>query len=148
MDIQSDNQTILTDELAAADTSAAPDQAVKRPPFIYAKRNGVLVMEVANGHAKAVCRPNVNTPALTEVRRFMGMPLELEIIAPDKFDAMLQHSYEYGSSQTMQMMGDMGEEMDLSSIAQQLPEPEDLQLLRDTRQIHFLTHITHHLHGL
>ncbi len=126
MDIQPGNQTMLTGEVVATDSPLTSDQAIKRPPFIYAKRNGVLVTEVDNGHAKAVCRPNVNTPALSEVRRFMGMPLDLEIIAPDKFDAMLQRSYEYGSSQTMQMMGDMGEEMDLSSIAQQLQEPEDL----------------------
>ncbi|HEY4732279.1 MAG TPA: type II secretion system ATPase GspE [Gammaproteobacteria bacterium] len=98
----------------------------RRLPFAYAKRQGVLITEIENGHARALCRPNVTSLALAEVRRYIGLPLQLEIIAPEKFDGMLQRSYEHGTSQTMQMIGDMGEELDLSSIAQQLPEPEDL----------------------
>lgn len=111
---------------AATDTNASASEAGRRLPFAYAKRQGVLVTDFESGCAKVVCRPDVSTPALTELRRFIGAPLQLEIISPEKFNTMLQRSYEYGSSQTMQMIGDMGDEMDLSSIAQQLPEPEDL----------------------
>jgi len=126
MEVQSTNQAIPSADNPDSDIAAAPAEEVKRLPFAYAKRQGVLVTDIENGRAKAVCRPNVTSLALAEVRRYMGLPLQVEIIAPDKFDGMLQRSYEYGTSQTMQMIGDMGEEMDLSSIAQALPEPEDL----------------------
>ncbi len=107
----------LEEEMANAD---------KRLPFAYAKRQGVLVAAVENGIANALCRPNVSSMTLAEVRRYMGLPLKLEVIAPEKFDNILQKSYEHGTSQAMQMIGEMGDELDLSSIAQQMSEPEDL----------------------
>ncbi|HFQ91506.1 MAG TPA: type II secretion system protein GspE, partial [Chromatiales bacterium] len=97
-----------------------------RLPFAYAKRQGILVDEVKNGVARVLCRPNVNSLSLAEVRRYTGLPLKLEILPPDKFDSILQKSYEHGTSQAMQMIGEMGDELDLSSIAQQMSEPEDL----------------------
>ena len=125
MEVQETAEVPVIEDVAA-DTTAVSSEASKRLPFAYAKRQGVLVTEIGEGHARAVCRPDVSMHVLTEVRRFIGLPLQLELIAPDKFNAMLQRSYEYGTSQTMQMIGDMGDEVDLSSIAQALPEPEDL----------------------
>src|SRR3990172_1204844 len=118
---------LLAQDMPVNEATMAPVAATERRlPFAYAKRQGVLITEIENGHARALCRPNVTSLALAEVRRYVGLPLQLEIIAPEKFDGMLQRSYEHGTSQTMQMIGDMGEELDLSSIAQQLSEPEDL----------------------
>jgi len=126
MEAQSINQATPSADNPDSEFAATATDAGNRLPFAYAKRQGVLVTEFEHGYAKAVCRPNVTSLALAEVRRYLGMPVQLEIIAPDKFDGMLQRSYEFGTSHTMQMIGDMGDEMDLSSIAQQLPEPEDL----------------------
>ncbi len=96
-------------------------------PFAFAKRHGVLVTGFTdNGRATTLCKPGVPVQVLSEVRRYLGAPLDLTILSPDRFDATLQSSYESKTSHTMQMMGDMGEEMDLSQIAEQLPEPEDL----------------------
>jgi len=50
----------------------------------------------------------------------------LEMVSPDEFDAQLQQSYEDGSGEAMQMMDDLDEDADLFSVANQMPEPEDL----------------------
>jgi general secretion pathway protein E len=64
--------------------------------------------------------------ALVELRRFMQQPLSLQLVDDEHFKNLLAGAYEQDSSEAMQMMGDLGEGMDLFSIAQQLPEPEDL----------------------
>jgi general secretion pathway protein E len=118
------------------ETSPAPAPEVERSqteserprmlPFAYAKRHGILITGYEDGRAAALCKPGVSTQVLGEVRRFVGMPLTLKRVPPEKFDSMLHASYQSNTAQTMQMMGEMGEELDLSQIAQQLPEPEDL----------------------
>ncbi len=113
----------------------APAARPRRLPFAYAKRNGVLVTEIADGRAITLCRTGVTAQVLSEVRRFMGLPLAPRLIAQEEFDRMLQASYESDSAETMQMMGEMGEDLDLSQIAQQLPEPEDLLESQDDAPI-------------
>ncbi len=99
---------------------------VKRLPFAYAKRHGVLVNQWEEGHALLWCRPDVSSAALVEVRRYLGAPLILHPLEPGKFDALLRQAYEQGSTEAMEIMEDMGGDMDLSRIVQDLPEPEDL----------------------
>ncbi|MFQ5469883.1 MAG: type II secretion system ATPase GspE [Gammaproteobacteria bacterium] len=108
------------------DQAASEQIAQKRLPYAFAKRQGVVVNQYEQDHANVVCRAKTSSVALAEIRRFLGMPIKIEMVAPEKFDGILQSAYEHETSQTMQMMGDLGDEMDLSSIAQQLPEPEDL----------------------
>ncbi len=118
----------IVEEQAARDEAAAADSGAGRRllPFAFAKRHGVLVTGFAdNGRATTLCRPGVPVQILSEVRRYIGAPLDLSVLPPDRFDAMLQSLYESNTAQTMQMMGE-DIDMDLSQIAQQLPEPEDL----------------------
>ena len=95
-------------------------------PFAFAKRNGVLVKDKQEGEAVVVCRPGVSHLVVAELRRHLGMPVRLEVISPDEFDAQLQQAYEDGSGAAMQMMDDLDEDADLFSVANQMPEPEDL----------------------
>ncbi|NNJ84096.1 MAG: type II secretion system ATPase GspE [Gammaproteobacteria bacterium] len=101
-----------------------------RLPFPYAKRHGALVTEVDETQARVLCRAPVSPLALAEVRRYLGVPLQLKIVEEKLFDEALRQAYEADSGSAMesmgQSMGDFGEEMDLQSIADHLPEPEDL----------------------
>lgn len=99
----------------------------KTLPFGYAKRNGVLVSDYGTDHITVTCRDSGVTPmAIAEVRRFVARPIALRLVADDEFDALLRESYEQGSSEAMQLMGDIGQDFDLSRVIQELPEPEDL----------------------
>ncbi len=127
-------ESLLPDALLD-DTAPAARERRRRLPFAYAKRNGVLVTDIADGRAVTVCRAGVTAQVLSEVRRYMDLPLAPRLIAPEEFDRMLQETYESDSAETMQMMGDMGEDLDLSQIAQQMPEPEDLLESQDDAPI-------------
>ncbi len=114
-------------QLQATDEKPGGDErAPRRPPFMFAKRTGLLVNGVEDGKALVMHTGPVEPSALVELRRFMGMPLKLQAIETDTFDSLLASRYEQGSSEAMQMMGDLGEGMDLMHAAQALPEPEDL----------------------
>jgi len=114
------------DATVISTTDAADKPSTKKLPFAFAKRNGVLVKEILEDEAVVSCRPDVSHLIVAELRRHLGMPVRLEMISPDEFDAQLQRSYEEGSHEAMHMMGDLDEEADLFSVANQLPEPEDL----------------------
>ncbi|MDX5410915.1 MAG: type II secretion system ATPase GspE [Thauera sp.] len=118
------NDAELSPELVeeAAPAAALPD----RPSFAFAKRHGVLVDGERDGRLLVRHRQDVSLATLAELRRFLRRPIVLEPIPDDKFNSLLTDAYENESSQTMQMMGDLGEDTDLFSIAEQLQEPEDL----------------------
>ena len=99
---------------------------LQRPPFLFAKRHGVLVTGEENGKIVVLHRPDIDPIALIELRRFVNQPLNLQAVDAEQFDHLLSVTYEQDSSEAMQMMGDLGEDMDLFHIAQQLSEPEDL----------------------
>ena len=98
----------------------------KHLPFSFAKRHGVLVTEIGEAEAVVVGMDVTSALVLSEVRRFLGKPLRLEAVGRERFEALLQRIYESGSSEAMQIAGDLGDELDLDSIAQQLSEPQDL----------------------
>ena len=110
----------------AAAEPVAPPATVERIPFSFAKRHGVLVEELRDGEAHLVHRDDVSPEALLEARRSLGLPLKLRAVSQEEFDAMLQQAYEGQSGAAMQMMDDLDGNLDLDSIAQALPEPEDL----------------------
>jgi Type II secretory pathway, ATPase PulE/Tfp pilus assembly pathway, ATPase PilB len=107
----------------------------KRLSFAFAKRHGVLISARQDGCVEVLHRPGVTTKTLAELRRHFGLPLKLKGISIEQFDLLLQQSYESGSGETMQIMEDLGDDLDLSRIALQLPEPEDLLESQDDAPI-------------
>src|SRR5262245_41163241 len=98
----------------------------RRLTFAFAKRHGVLVRRVVDRHAETVYRADTSPLSVAEVRRYFGVPLKLERVASDEFDALLRKTYEAGSSAAMQMVEGLDETTDLAHLAQELPEPSDL----------------------
>ncbi len=95
-------------------------------PFTFAKRHGVIATTQDEHHA-TVCHHTALKPhIITEIRRFLGVPLQLKAISLAEFDRLLTMHYEQQASQTMQAMEGIGDELDLFEVAQQLSEPEDL----------------------
>jgi len=109
------------DELSGED-----ETGLRRPPFMFAKRHGVLVAGEENGKVVVVHTAGIEPVAIVELRRLMGMPLKLQLVEQEQFDSQLSAAYEQDSNEAMLMMGDIGDDMDLMHVAEQLPEPEDL----------------------
>jgi len=107
----------------ALDTTTPVSRAL---PFSFAKRHGVLIRDISGSEADTVYRPGATAMSLAEARRFAGVPLKLSRVSHEVFDTLLQESYEQGSNKAMHMVDGLGDEMDLSQVAQELQEPSDL----------------------
>ncbi|MEK7991794.1 MAG: type II secretion system ATPase GspE [Thiotrichaceae bacterium] len=95
--------------------------------FTFAKRHGVIVT-AQNEYRATVCYHSVlQAHIITELRRFLDIPLQLESISQAEFDRLLTLNYEQQAGHAMQAMEGIGDELDLFEVAQQLSsEPEDL----------------------
>ncbi|MFT5063123.1 MAG: general secretion pathway protein E [Gammaproteobacteria bacterium] len=105
-----------------------PNMAAKpvvRPPFAFAKRNGVLAGEVVDGKLELICRPDVTLAAILETQRFTGYPPELLEVPEDEFNRRLQRAYEGASDNAMHMAVGLDEDMGIEQAVMDLP-PEDL----------------------
>lgn len=124
----------MTDELVSVEAEEEIVQG-QSLSFAYARRHGVLVSEVNGVSMEITHRENVSSKTLLELQRHFGMPLRLNAISTEAFDKLLQENYETQSGKTMQMMEGLGDELDLTSIAQELAEPEDLLETEDDAPI-------------
>lgn len=104
--------------------------------YSYAKRHGVIVAAVNPDSVDVTLRTGASNTPLIELRRHYKRPLNLTSIDVAQFDKLLQQQYEMSSSDgAVEMMEGLGEEFDLSSIAQELSEPEDLLETEDDAPI-------------
>ncbi len=110
----------------AEDLTATDVSGPRRPPFMFAKRHGVLVTGEENGKVVVIHTANIDPVAVVELRRLMGQPLKLQLVDQAQFDSKLAVTYEQDSNEAMLMMGDIGDDLDLMHVAEHLPEPEDL----------------------
>lgn len=98
-------------------------------PFTFANRNGVLVTgETPEEEIElpVYCRRFPDLRTLAEVRRFTGKRNNFVRVSESEFNALLQKAYERDSAQTRQMVQDIDESMDLVSLADTIPQAEDL----------------------
>ncbi len=95
-------------------------------PFAFAKRHGVLPGDDHGEYLEILCRPGVQLNVANEVRRVLGRPIRFNKVSQEEFDRLLQQRYSEQSSESMQSMEGFDDELDLSSAAQALSEPQDL----------------------
>jgi general secretion pathway protein E len=104
--------------------SAAPRPP--RPSFAFAKRHGATLVDWRGERAHVAHRPDARVEALAELRRYLGVPLDLEKLAVPAFDALLRELYQQGGADARAMVEGLDERTDLTALAEELPEPEDL----------------------
>ena len=98
----------------------------RRWSFSFAKRQGVLLVQDAEEQARVQFRVSITSQIMSEVQRFLGVRVYFEMLEATVFDALLAQSYQNDSSEAMQMVEGLGDELDLASLADYLPETEDL----------------------
>ena len=107
----------------AGNAPGAP--ASRRLPFAFARRHGVLLREVS-GQLRLAAREGARWSALQEAQRVSGCLLPFDWLAPEAFEEALSAAYQHDSSAAMLMVEGLGRDMDLASLADQVPETEDL----------------------
>ncbi len=108
--------------------SATATPLLKPLPYGFARRYGVFLEPAATAADDAVLcfRPGLTPTVLAEVTRVVLTPFVCRELDEAQFERALAHAYQRDSSETMQMVEDLGGEMDLASLANSVPETEDL----------------------
>lgn len=124
-DLDSYSASEMTDEIYAADLKL---------PFSFAKRQGI-VFKLADPqqHIKgqqnaleAVVKKDTSIAAISEARRYAARKINFNEVSETEFEAVLAQVYQDDSGEAMAAMEDIGDDMDLFKLAEELPETEDL----------------------
>ena len=122
----------MTNEAAHRSTSDIED----RLPFSFARRFGVVVVKDETDQTLEICaKSNPALTTLAEIRRHTKRSARVRIVSDEEFDELVTTVYARDSSEAKQMVEDLGDEMDLASLASALPETEDLLEQQDDAPI-------------
>lgn len=97
-------------------------------PFAFARKFGVLLTgeQLPDGRSVVAFKTQPSVTTLTELKRYSGKGLALRSVGEAEFEDALSNAYSRDSSAAKQMVEDMGDELDLASLAESVPETEDL----------------------
>ncbi len=128
----------LTDVVVADPAATLPDggEAIDstKLPFTFAKQYGVLLDRSSTPPVVI----HLDFPAaivLSEIRRHLGGPFELQAVAESEFQRRLTLGYQRGNNEAVQMAEDLGSDIDLSRLADEIPETGDLMDAEDDAPI-------------
>lgn len=93
--------------------------------FAHAKHHGVLLVEIAQQQT-LIYGPQTTMAALLEARRHRGSELALKLVDAGDFERELTIAYQHDTSQTQQLVQDLGNDVDLFTLADEIVEAEDL----------------------
>ncbi len=96
------------------------------PSYRFAKRRGVTVVVDPDGQPSLVVRTPVDAMAVQEVMRRIPAPKEIKKMPPAEYDQLLTGLYESGEDAAQQVVEDLGDDLDLAALADDLPESSDL----------------------
>jgi len=125
------NQTTPTSTDEREATAITAETVASQLPFSFAKRHGVLLGQAD----RLYCRDDVSLQAIAEAQRWAGKVLNVEHLNNEAFGQQLSTHFEQDSSTAMQMVEELGEELDLDSLARQMPTTEDLLEQQDDAPI-------------
>jgi general secretion pathway protein E len=114
----------------------AVDSASRRTslPFGYAQQHGVL-LEEGDGNPVVVHQGQPGASVLAEVRRVLGVPFGLQAVSDEEFQRRLTLAYQRGNNEAVQMAEDISSDVDLSRLADAIPETGDLMDTEDDAPI-------------
>ncbi len=107
----------------------------QRPGYGFARRNGATLVAWRDDEAEVAYREGVKPEVLAELRRYLGAPLKLQACNGEEFDRLLRSLYEQGADDARTMVADFDERMDLKTLVDELPEPQDLMESEDEAPI-------------
>lgn len=96
------------------------------PSYGFARRHGVILTGKSAESASVVARNDVSLQALAELRRAIGLPLQLEEVGAEEFDRLLRRHFEQGGANAMASAEFDADKLDLKALAEDLPEQQDL----------------------
>lgn len=111
--------------LSLKDQVSTQNLVFERLPFSFAKKQGVVIVKEKNQY-QILYRPGLSTQAFSEVNRLTFGQLPFLGVDEAEFESALNLAYQNDSAEAMQMVEGLGDDMDLASLANSVPETEDL----------------------
>ncbi|MQT43332.1 MULTISPECIES: type II secretion system ATPase GspE [unclassified Pseudomonas] len=96
-----------------------------RLPYSFARRFGVL-LDTSTQPASLLIRSDTPLTVLAEVQRWAGVDVQLQRLPDALFSERLTLSYSAGQSAAEQVAQGLDSELDLMSVAEQVPQTADL----------------------
>ena len=103
-------------------------------PYSFAKRHGVL-LRYEGDQAFILRRDNTSMLALQEARRLLGYPAHFQLCSEQEFNQLLSYSFAGDSGESQQVAAGLEDHPDLLSLADSVPEAEDLMDQEDDAPI-------------
>src|SRR5699024_5949926 len=103
-------------------------------PYSFAKRHGVLLRYDGN-HVFIVRRANTTLIAIQEARRYLAYPAEHQLCTEQEFQQLLSSSFAGDTGESQQVAAGLEDHPDLLSLADSVPEAEDLMDQEDDAPI-------------
>lgn len=110
-------------------------QAPVSLPFTYAQQFGVLLDTSDDGSPVLVHNGNITLEVMTELRRLLGAPFSVQAVSEEEFKRQLTLAYQRDNNEAVQMAEDIGDDVDLSRLADEIPEAGDLMDTEDDAPI-------------
>jgi general secretion pathway protein E len=99
-------------------------------PYRFAREHNVLLtgFDSATGSNIATLSCPVLPPfsIITELQRFLKANVKFNTVSREEFDNLLRKAYSRGQSEATQMAEDLGEDVDLEQLIQDIPKATDL----------------------
>lgn len=121
--------TMATDAGVEDMLQVAPQR--RRLPFTYAQSHGVLLEDDGSGAPQVIYRPGLTAEVLAELRRSLGQPFSIEAVTVEQFQVRLSRAYQKDNNEAVQVAEDMGSDIDLSRLADEIPDTADLMDAED-----------------
>ena len=124
------------EDLEATELPVEAPVAVGRGlPFQFASQFGVLLDRDETDAPLVVHQGQPAVSVLTELRRQLGEPFRLQAVSDTEFQRRLTQAYQRGNNEAVQMAEDLSADVDLSRLADEIPEAGDLMDAEDDAPI-------------
>ncbi|MFI4982047.1 MAG: GspE/PulE family protein, partial [Nevskiales bacterium] len=97
-----------------------------RLPYAFAKANGIILGASEDSSIEVFVRDDAAVSAIAETRRLLGQKLRLVPCDAARFEQQLAEAYSRADQTAAEVADDIGQEMDLTRLVQELPPIEDL----------------------
>ncbi len=121
------DDTVITDDAAITENTVVTEEELQDITsefnFAFAKRHHVLF----NDETLTISYCDATSiEGLMEARRFASNKVSLKYLADDEFEQALTVQYQHDTSKTQQLVEDLGNDVDLFTLADELTETQDL----------------------
>ncbi len=95
--------------------------------YSWAKRHGVVVYAGESGALPQVaCQAELSLPVFIELQRVLGLKFAIHRVDAERLHALMTEIYQGDASGSRAIAAGIGDELDLASLADMVPQTEDL----------------------